>query len=55
MNRTWRSVVSVPMFFPAPTIVSQTDMIATLPATMVRDYAHLFGLVSKDPRWIWAR
>lgn len=49
IGRRRRNVIAVPMFFPALTIVAETDLLATLPATMVRRYAALFDLESAEP------
>lgn len=49
LGRKREVVVSVPMFFPALTIVSQSDLLAVLPATIVRSYAKRFGLVYQEP------
>lgn len=42
-------VVSVPLFFSALTIVSQSNLLAVLPATLVRHYAQRFDLVYQEP------
>ncbi|MGL6208986.1 MAG: LysR family transcriptional regulator [Paracoccaceae bacterium] len=44
VGQSRRVVASVPLFFPALATVAESDLIATLPARLVRAYAPRFGL-----------
>jgi DNA-binding transcriptional LysR family regulator len=47
MSRT--VVCAVPQFFPALATLARTNLIATLPATLARQFANAFGLEYRDP------
>lgn len=44
-----RVVASVPLFFPALATVAQSDLIGTLPKSLVEEFAPLFGLEWRAP------
>ncbi|WP_136658968.1 LysR family transcriptional regulator [Nitratireductor sp. XY-223] len=44
-----RVVASVPLFFPALATVAQSDLIGTLPKSLVEEFAPLFGLAWRAP------
>ena len=49
LGMTRRVVCAIPQFFPALATLACTDLVATLPATLVRQFAGAFGLEFRDP------